>query len=216
MSKRFDVLCIGFLSSIVFGSAGAIADDTKVNWGGVYVGGYYANSKVDAERTVNPGLAAAAAQYIDAESEDDFSKNLGFFIGYNKVIQKTLIGIEVSSQNDVASVAATNVIAGTAGNLKLFRLKEYKIRVGYPTDKFMPYLSLGRGEMQQDFTCCDNSGAYSSTYKSIGIGVEYALSEKAFTGVEYTKADWYYRHSGSLRQSNGDVKSVRLRLGYRF
>jgi opacity protein-like surface antigen len=118
--------------------------------------------------------------------------------------------------NDVASVAATNVISGTAGNLRLFRLKEYKIRVGYPADKFMPYLSLGRGEMQQDFTCCDNSGAYSSTYKSIGIGVEYALGEKIFTGVEYTKSDWYYRHSNSTRQTNGDVKAVRLRLGYRF
>ena len=29
MSKRFDVLCIGFLSSILFGSVGAIADDKK-------------------------------------------------------------------------------------------------------------------------------------------------------------------------------------------
>jgi len=216
MLKRFWVFSIGFLSLILFSSVGAVADNPKVNWEGFYAGGYFANSKVDAKRTPNPGLGAAATQYIDAKSEDDISKNLGFFLGYNKLFQKTLIGVEVSSQNDVASVAATNVISGTAGNLRLFRLEEYKIRVGYPAEKFMPYLFLGRGEMQQDFTCCNNSGAYSSTFKSIGIGVERALGENVFAGAEYTKADWHYRLSGSTRQSNGDVKAIRLRLGYRF
>ena len=77
MSKRLDVLCIGFLYSILFGSVGAIADDIKVNWEGFYAGSYYANSTVDAERTPNPGLGAAATQYIDAKSEDGLSKNRG-------------------------------------------------------------------------------------------------------------------------------------------
>ncbi|MDC6457945.1 outer membrane beta-barrel protein [Alphaproteobacteria bacterium] len=218
MSKRFDVLCIWFLSSILFGSVGAIADDTKVNWEGFYAGGYYADSKVDAKRTLLPQVGVGPAQVIDANSEDDIAKNLGFFVGYNKMIGKSLIGIEVSTQNDVASVAANTVVASATGNVRLYRLQEYKVRLGLPRGKLMPYLSLGRGEMQQDFTCCAGPTSFTSTYKSIGIGMEYALGKNAFAGVEYTKADWHYRNTSStaMRQTNGDVEAFRLRLGYRF
>ena len=47
----------------VFGSpfgGSAFASDAVFDWGGVYVGGYFANTKVDAERTctLTPGQCA--------------------------------------------------------------------------------------------------------------------------------------------------------------
>ena len=203
----------------VFGSpfgGSAFASDAVFDWGGVYVGGYFANTKVDAERTCTPTPGLCAVQKINAKSASSLDKNTGGFVGFNYTLDSILLGIEISGQYDVAKVKANSVIAGTKGYVELYKLMEYRLRVGYPQGKLLPYFSIGKGAMAQTFASYSGGGTYSSNFNSFGIGIDYAVSENIIAGAEYIKADWYYRNLGSFYRSDGNVTALRFRLGYLF
>lgn len=194
----------------------AFASDAEFDWGGIYVGGYFANTKVDAERTCTPSPALCPVQKINAKSDPSLDKNIGGFVGFNYTLDSILLGIEISGQYDVAKVKSNSVISGTKGYVELYKLMEYRLRVGYPQGKLLPYFSVGKGAMGQTFASYGDPEVYSSSFKSFGLGIDYAVSDNIIAGAEYIKADWYYKHSASYRRTDGDVTALRFRLGYLF
>jgi len=76
--------------------------------------------------------AYAQCKKFNAKSASSLDKNTGGFVGFNYTLDSILLGIEISGQYDVAKVKANSVIAGTKGYVELYKLMEYRLRVGYP------------------------------------------------------------------------------------
>jgi outer membrane immunogenic protein len=181
------------LAAIMFMSAGAQAADLSISsqydWTGFYVGlegGY--------------GFGNAVHSFSNGAPTDN-SRPQGIigggFVGYNFQSGPVLFGVEADAELanlNGSFVNLTGISSQGASNLK--NQEDLRLRIGLPHDRFLPYLAGGLALGNARFNggpaggpiCCGYDA--SLTGYTLGAGVEYAISDRIVTRLEYRYTDF--------------------------
>lgn len=195
-------ICVGALVST---PQGAAAQD---RWQG-----YYAGLSLD---SVDVGSNVGSnATHVFSER----SAALGAYAGYNFVRDNGFVwGPELALTGLSASGTATDVALGTSDFQGSF-LFNPRVRLGYATDRVFFYGMLGLGFTDAGVQPFGNSGTDIVVSGSIGIGAEFALSDRWSTKIEAVHYDW----NDVNRSFNGvgqgvdtDVTQITLGLTRKF
>jgi outer membrane immunogenic protein len=171
------------------------------DWSGPYAGLSYGRIAGDYEE-----VFGFATDYSSGSA-------VGGFVGYNVQRGQIVYGAELS-YSSVSDV----VLEGAGDDDTLDSLLDLRGRVGYSLGNALVYGAVGysRGEWTVNST---GGGTLSGT--SVGVGVDVAVSQRMFVGLDYTSR----RMDGSLDSFGGggtfDVEStttnsVTLRVGLSF
>lgn len=168
--------------------------------------------------SLEPACRSVTGDYACYGSSMNFDLDgnaVGTSLGYNTSRSKRIFGGELrllalDSESTVA------VSSSTSYRLSLDNLIDVRFRTGWMTsDNSMVYLAAGasRVDLQADFLHTGSAGGSYSTSDTgfnIGLGAEYDLSERVFTGMDYTLRRFEFG-TDELQ-----LDTVSIRLGYRF
>jgi len=156
--------------------------------------------------------------YTDGKAEHTFSNNApsgdsepngfdkGIFVGYQKLVDKFMIGVELDYNKPNVDGDFTNTSGTTSGGVVEFD-SMYSIRgkIGYPINKLsiVPYITGGFAYSDVDIqggpSATPTAGRYSASYTGwvAGIGVERSIFNRLTARLEYRYAD-FGTESGNL------------------
>ena len=197
--KRFLVSALLFVSPSLAIAADIIvadqvpvikADDTlsamPVNerWGGAYV-----------------GLSLGAGKLWDSVNARGLDVIGGGFAGYNWQYGNFVAGVEGAAE-------LADVTFDDGSNVKSKEFYTARVRGGWANEKIFAYGSVG-----VQHSTSENFFGAKDTDLQLGVGVDYALTDKIAIGAEYTHA--FYKSFGD---KGIDVRTERIltRLSYSF
>ena len=188
----------------------------EYNWSGVFIGGH---------------IAAALSQ-IDwafttpAEGTDHNERAFGG--GVHAALQRQwgrmVAGVEVSyTWIDFDSTSASAAAPGTTFSSNVSDLLIVAGKLGYAQDRWLAYAKAGYASA--DFELRSTTGGVTSSSSSrehgwmMGIGMDYALSNRIILGVEY---DWSFFSldprtvAGNQADASADIQMIAARLTFKF
>lgn len=212
-------------------SAGtATAQDAAYDWSGAYIGAQvgYGWSGSDAWLRLN----SANLHYFPLEPKGALG---GLYAGYNhQFVNKAVLGAEIDiAASDINADAtllydlAGVVVPNNVATAKLKWSGALRGRVGYAFDRILPYATagivFGRYEVIPDYAYTPPlPGEKTHVGWTIGAGVEYALTEKLTTRIDYRYSDFgsmtYATPGFPNNDTRVDLKTQDIRLGiaYKF
>lgn len=167
------------------------------DWRGAYIGAGISHDRITFEdKTWGPGKV------------DDNSTGAAMFAGYNFQSGNWVFGPELQWRNqNVDANDGAFLLPASAGHAKSIRG-----RVGYAMGKFLPYVALGLTTTDVD---ADHEGlgdpydvaSDRAWGKSLAIGADYAMTDKAFVRVEVQRTRY---GDDRLDFYNGDVHTYKM------
>ncbi len=234
--RRVTVLILAALI-VVLASAGAQANgktgefDSEYagfsnNWSGLYLGaslGYgWGNSRTTYDRNGN--------DHLTPETIDPSGFLGSLTLGYNKRLGNNMvIGLEGDigfmdlDKKDRTGMWDDHVWKSQFGGM----WGTIRGRLGYAFDRLMVYGTGGLAFMETDEKVLGDNDATQNTYNEgvhtgwvLGAGMEYALTERITTKVEYLHMDFGkysgYTNNNELYTFKNDVDLVRVGFNYKF
>jgi outer membrane immunogenic protein len=200
------------VASTTIGFAGGIAEQptppamppvapvaASTDFAGAYAGLAYGHVSGDVTQTLSLGGGGTAITDFNINSDQTY----GFFAGYNWQRGNLVYGAEL---------AAWAVSAPVVGPIELTSLTDIRGRVGFATGDALFYGAVGWSWGTWENTISGfNVGVDGH---SLGLGVEYNVTEQLFVGVDYTARSM--DGSGPFIDLDMDVSTVALRGGFRF
>ena len=188
----------------------------EYNWSGFFVGGH----------------AAGALSQIDwafttpAEGTDHNERAFGG--GVHAALQRqwgrTVAGVEVAyTAIDFEAASASVAAPGTTFSSNVSDPLIVAAKLGYAQDRWLAYAKAGYATA--DFELRSTTGGVTSSSSSrehgwmMGIGIDYALSNKIVLGVEY---DWSFFSldprsvAGNRADGSADIQMIAARLTFKF
>jgi outer membrane immunogenic protein len=197
------------------------------SWTGLYAGGTLAvpflNSNETAD-TVGSSFGQSLAQQTFAPSA---------YAGINWQAQTLLFGLEGDIERGFPGTQQAAKSAIDPSGRQTFSIRDdfrssLRLRVGYPTDRFMFYVAAGAAignwtisHVYPSLSAQDSSSSVQLGWTA-GVGLEYALSPQWSSRLEYRYTDFgtfavssSYAPAVSYRERLNE-SSIRVGLGYRF
>lgn len=180
--------------------------------------GHYAMVGIFNHPSLDAACESVTGDYACTESLMNFDLDgnaVGVSLGFNTSRSRRIFGGDLRFLS-LDSEATVTVSSSTSYRLSLDNLIDVRFRTGWMTsDKSMVYLAAGasRVDLQADFQHTGSQGGSYSTSDTgfnIGLGAEYDLSERVFTGMDYTLRRFEFG-TDELQ-----LDTVSVRLGYRF
>lgn len=157
----------------------------------------------------------------------------GLHIGYNHQLSSSIvIGAEVDWSWSDTGADGANGGGAYISETELLWMASGRARVGYASDRWMPYLTAGVAATRMRFTefqaltppVFEGTGEATMIGWSVGAGTEFALTDQWLLRGEYRYSDFgnkefqTFNTGGSVATYGADVRTHDLRLGvsYRF
>ena len=188
----------------------------EYNWSGFFVGGH----------------AAVALSQTDwafttpAEGADHNERSVGG--GVQAALQRQwgrmVAGVEVSyTWIDFESASASVAAPGTTFSSNVSDLLIVAGKLGYAQDRWLAYAKAGHASANFDLRSTTGGVTSSSSSREhgwmMGIGMDYALSNRIIVGVEY---DWSFFSldprtvAGNQADASADIQMIAARLTFKF
>ena len=180
--------------------------EPQLTWEGPYGGVYGASTTGKATGTHSTGSYSPYS--IDANTANT---NIGFFLGYNHSAGPVIIGLEANMQDRVAEDKSSSL---WNGKINYDKLREYKLRLGYPSGQFLPYTFYGGGSVEISWSAYPTTVRTYSNYRTMGIGLDYKVNDSLFVGLEYAKSSVDIAYLSWNEDT--DLSAIRFRVGYQF
>ncbi len=215
------ILLTAVTGSIV--ATGALADESRYDWSGVYVGAQigYASGE---SRFFSPAFGAFS-------DPDPSGLSGGLYIGYNYQFTNGIV-VGVDADVSLGGVAGNDIITSGGGAPTPTQVVSADVniqgavraRLGYAIDRVLPFIAGGITFADYDHTYTDSGftpANYSGTYRgwTAGAGIEYALTNALLMRGEYRYSDFEsidHPASGAAMRNNLSLKTQDLRLGIGF
>ena len=181
--------------------------EPQLTWEGPYGGVYGASTTGKATGTHSTGSYSPYS--IDANTANT---NIGFFLGYNHSAGPVIIGLEANMQDRVAEDKSSSA---WSGKVNYDKLREYKLRLGYPSGQFLPYTFYGGGSVEISWSAYPTTVRTYSNYRTMGIGLDYKVNDSLFVGLEYAKSSVDISYPSTWKEDT-DLSAIRFRVGYQF
>ena len=169
------------------------------DWQGFYAGGTlgYGQGTVDGSF----GGGAASAGYTG-----------GFQLGYNFQADNFVFGAQADIQ---ASNIRTSVAGGTA---TVDYFGTVRARVGYPIDRYLPYITAGVASGVGRLVASSGSPSDTQTHfgYTVGAGVEMAVTDGMSVVAEYLYTDLGTKTYAGFGATRFSFSTVRLGLDFKF
>jgi opacity protein-like surface antigen len=207
------------------------------DWTGFYGGGHLGAAHAEAESTevLFPDNPVLFQGFSFEQSEASVTG--GIQAGYQRQWGKLVAGFEAGFsliRFDDTSVAEqepgfeSELVAGLTRSIEVGDIFTFTGRLGYADGRWLAYAKAGVASAQVDMTYRDAvTGASSSsdsreTGWTAGVGIDYALTQSLFLGVEYNYV--HFRADitpppipeTQFGDVDVDIQSVVVRLNYRF
>lgn len=208
----------------------ALAEDANApvatnDWSGLYVGGQVSHTW---------GRSTGGAYFRATGLPDTFSNSIdpsgfagGAYIGYNYQLPNSIV-LGVEADFNLANIASGTVSLNRPGNTATAEMPwngSIRTRVGLAVDRFLPFVTAGYAFGKYKFTPDYASapplpGSKVHGGATVGAGLEYALTEKISTRVEYRFTDFgktrYDIPSFPAEETRIDLKTSDIRVGLTF
>lgn len=173
------------------------APNFDADWSGGYAGviGGYANANLQTK-------TASASEKLNADGG-----LAGVYGGRNFVFGRTVLGFESSTM--IASLKGDGKVPGTTDALSARGYYETTVRgrAGYAFGRFLPFFAAGmstsRSEQTDRVTLAKRTHVTNNAW-NIGAGLDYMLTERISTRVEYL-------HAKSWKDANLDLNGTAMR-----
>lgn len=133
----------------------------------------------------------------------------GVYVGYDAAFPRFVLGGELAyielGEDELEFTFETGATATVEADMG--RLLEVRARIGRPFGRAMVYGALGYGHLDTD------NGEFDGPV--YGIGVEAAVDERGFVGLEYVEREFSGETDPGV-DVRLDVSTIALRVGYRF
>ena len=171
----------------VTGASAAMAD--PADWAGFYVGGMY---------------SITGGEYSYAGDDYDIDQPIGGgFVGFNAAFGSVVVGAEYDLN---FGFAAGDDYDG------MDNVQDLRIRVGTTFDNALIYGAIG---VSSAHVYGGGSPDYDVSGVNYGIGVDYAVSDNLFVGVDYTIRNMGGGVDGDYVDVRG-MSTLSIRVGYKF
>jgi outer membrane immunogenic protein len=193
-------------------------DALDYNWSGVFVGGHAAVAISNLDLSLTPA---------DSAEHSDTAFGGGLQVAFQRQWGRMVAGVEVSyTWVDLSDSNASVVSAGTTFTSSISDLLVVAGKLGYAQDRFLAFAKAGYASAEVELRCsaCGAGGVGASTSDRehgwmMGIGIDYAVTDKIIVGVEY---NWLFldvdqRVLGtSTADASSDVQTLMARLMFKF
>ncbi|MCX8510090.1 MAG: porin family protein [Rhodobacteraceae bacterium] len=173
-------------------AAPAVGGDWTGAWVGLNIGSIKSNAK-----ETNPA---------DAFNESHHGTSYGIAAGYDFDLGNWVVGGALSWNKGKMDVVKADPTDPTEVTVKLDNIKRLSVRAGYDLGPALVYASLGTGRV----TLSGNGEKASQNIKSIGLGVDYKLSDSWVVGGQILR-DQYKDGTESLKFTTASIN-----IGMRF
>ena len=112
-------------------------------------------------------------------------------------------------------VAEDKSSSAWSGKVNYDKLREYKLRLGYPSGQFLPYTFYGGGSVEISWSAYPTTVRTYSNYRTMGIGLDYKVNDSLFVGLEYAKSSVDISYPSTWKEDT-DLSAIRFRVGYQF
>jgi outer membrane immunogenic protein len=223
-------------------SAEGIADRSTIrdgsccaqpNWTGFYIGGHAGHAWANADWTFQNN------SQFNSDPGDKFRHNLhggfgGIQIGFNRQVGRWVWGLEGTlSGVDVEKASFSPFLKSDTLSTDISTLWTITGRLGYTWDRWLAYGKAGYAGGRIEISAVDviQVGEFQSANQAkthhgwtVGLGVEYLLTQNVVFGIEYAYIDLGKARyqtvdsAGTLFDVDNDVTahSVMARLSYKF
>ncbi|OHV63853.1 hypothetical protein LCM4577_11130 [Mesorhizobium sp. LCM 4577] len=211
-------LSLSLLASSAF-AADAIVEEAPVfSWTGGYLGlqaGYaWGNGHMD--QIGGPG-------FVDPDPDGFLG---GVYGGYNYQMSNNIV---IGAELDIVytNVDGSGEIFGAPGFPSGFEATEElnwsgaaRLRLGYAVDRFLPYIAGGVAFGDVKIRSSEGGPSFSDTFTgwTIGVGLDYAMTDNLLLRGEYRYTDFGSESFGDPVNADVDLKTNELRVGiaYKF
>ena len=193
-------------------------DALDYNWSGILVGGHAAVARSN----LDLNLATPA----DGAEHGDTAFGGGLQVAFQRQWGRMVAGVEVSyTWVDLSDSNASAPSPGTTFASSISDLLVVAGKLGYAQDRFLAFAKAGYASAEVELRCsaCGAVGGVSTSDREhgwmMGIGIDYAMTDKIIVGVEY---NWLFldvdqRVLGtSTVDASSDVQTVMARLMLKF
>lgn len=219
MKKLLLALSLSLLASSAFAADAIIPEAAPVfSWTGGYIGlqaGYaWGNGNID--QISGPG-------FVDTDPNGFLG---GVYAGYNYQMSNNIV---IGAELDVvyANVDGSGPIFLAPGVPSGFDATEElnwsgaaRLRLGYAVDRFLPYIAGGVAFGDVDNSSSAGGPSFGDTFTgwTIGVGLDYAMTDNLLLRGEYRYTDFGSESFGGLIDADVDLKTNEVRLGiaYKF
>jgi len=184
------------------------ASESSDDWSGFYLGVYHSEDKLSASATSNT--------FPDEPyniSTDNDKNNLGYFLGYNYLINDIMLGFETSYQDNVGKDEA---VPNLNGWVVYDDMVEYKLKLGYSFGRNLASVFYGSGDLNVYWSDYANEDFSTHDYEIQGIGLSRKITNNTFVGLTISETDLFLYYPDTDYDEMIQLDSVRLRLGYLF
>ena len=206
------------------------------NWSGFYVGAHLGAGHTLFEASENI-VFSVEQQISDSLTSSDsltFGQSAtsvvgGVQAGWQKQWEKIVAGIEVTYTSlPFDETTQSPLLPGVTRSGELHDLFTLTGRLGYADGRWLAYAKGGWASAEIDVTYTDSTGAVTASSGgresgwTAGVGIDYALTQNLFLGIEYNylhfRADVSPPTSPNIQISDVDVdiQTLVVRLNYRF
>ena len=162
---------------------------------------------------------------------DNKKEALGVTAGYRHQIDNLVVGVSagISFGEQEKEANFTGVGANTYATEKLTNAKSLSLELGYAFEKFLPYLSVGRMQIDQDVTTSiiatrAVNGSFNETRDATvyGAGINYLISENKILSVDYSQADFgtlrraYAPFVSGVIESDLEIEMIKITYSFKF
>ncbi|MER9920119.1 MULTISPECIES: outer membrane protein [unclassified Mesorhizobium] len=220
MKKLLLGLSLSLLASSAYAADAIVAEAAPVfSWTGGYVGlqaGYaWGNGNID--EIGGPG-------FVDTDPDGFLG---GVYAGYNyQMSNNIVIGAEldvvyanVDGSGQVFSAPGIPIPGGIATE-ELNWSAAARLRLGYAVDRFLPYIAGGVAFGDVDISNNGGGPSFGDTLTgwTIGVGLDYAMTDNLLLRGEYRYTDFGTESFGGLVNADVDLKTNEVRFGiaYKF
>ncbi|MER9356774.1 porin family protein [Mesorhizobium sp. M0514] len=220
MKKLLFALSFSLLTSSALAADAIVAEAAPVfSWTGGYVGlqaGYaWGDGRVD--QIGGPG-------FVDTDPDGFLG---GVYAGYNyQMSNNIVIGAELDvvyanvDGSGQVFAAPGFPIPGASVTEELNWSGAARLRLGYAADRFLPYIAGGVAFGDIDINNNNGPGSFGDTFTgwTIGVGLDYAMTDNLLLRAEYRYTDFGSKSFGAPSDSSVDLKTNEVRLGiaYKF
>lgn len=189
-------------------------DAQEYDWSGFFIGGHAAAAIAQVDWRFTTPLDGA--EHADT----------AFGGGVQAVLQRQwgrmVAGVEVSfTWLDAEGTNASFVSPGTSFSSSVSDLLIVSAKLGYAYERWLAFAKVGYTTAQIELRCttCATSASDREHGWMMGMGIDYALTDKIILGVEY---DWSFFSfdqralATTLADGSGDIQTVMARLMFKF